>query len=180
MISKYRHHELSWIDLESPKDEEILCVIDEYPELEFIKEELDKKNDEHHIEVEYDAIFASINLPNDEASPKNKLTFAVNDKLILTIHDEPMEAIKKFAKELELDIYSKSERKIDNNKILFAHLLKNLYVHSENELAKNKLEIQNLKKKISKHNEKLKRGVILTTSLFAVIMLILIYAISSI
>ena len=88
--------------------------------------------------------------------------------------------IKKFAKELELDIYSKSERKIDNNKILFAHLLKNLYVHSENELAKNKLEIQNLKKKISKHNEKLKRGVILTTSLFAVIMLILIYAISSI
>jgi len=181
MISKYRHKELSWIDLESPKTEEIACVIDEYPKLEFIKDEFNKNNKDHRIEVGYDTIFASLNLTSENGSDRNdKLTFIINDDLILTIHDRPMEAIRKFAKELELDIYSKSDRKIENNRALFAHLLKNLYTHSENELTKNKIEMQNLKNKIAMHNKKLKKVVILTTSFFAVIMLILLYVISNI
>lgn len=177
MISKYRHKELAWIDLESPQKEEFIHVIDEYPKLEFIVNEFDKNIKDHRIELGDDIIFASVNL--SEVS-KDKLTFIISDELVLTIHDKPIEAMKGFAKELELDIYSNYEKKIENNKILFAHLLKNLYVYSEKELIKSKSEIQNLKNKVAKHNKKLQKILILTTSLFAVIILILLYVISNI
>lgn len=184
MISKYRNSGLTWIDLESPKEEEVLHVIEEYPILEFIKDELHKNDFNHRFEINDEMVFASLVFPELDNSldkkKNNKLTFVINDDLVLTAHDKPMEALKTFSKELELDTYSGEDSKIYNNKILFTHLLKNLYIHSEDELLKNKMEMINLKKKITKHNKKLKLVSILTASFFVAIILILSYVISNI
>ena len=40
MISKYSHKKLNWVDIESPKEEELLHVIEQYSVLSVIKEKI--------------------------------------------------------------------------------------------------------------------------------------------
>lgn len=145
MISKYNHKDLNWVDIESPTDGEIEHIIDEYSVPPNIKELLYSKNKADKFEMIYDFIYASID---------NKITFVVCDKFILSIHECPMPAFTTASKELEIDMVS--IEKINSNKVLFAHLLKNLFKNREIELSHSHKQIEKLKHQIIDRNKKIK------------------------
>lgn len=142
MISKYNHKELNWVDLESPKEEEIEHILDQYPIPKDIKDSILSRNTNDVINLSYDFIYISI---------LNKIIFVVNDNFVITIHDDPLEAFDKFSKEMELDLYG--EGKMNNHKLLFAHLLKNLYINLKNKQKLDEKEINELKKEIEGNNK---------------------------
>jgi len=173
MISKYNHKELIWIDLESPSEEEIFHIIEQYSIPLYIKEEIMLKTHEDRINLDNDFIFASLYFPQAEGSENrdNKLIFVVSNSFILTIHNEPMQALNIFSKEMELDIITEEKLKISNNKLLFAYLLKSLYINSQKQLVMNYIQIKSLKKQLLKKSKKAK----LLTWLFIISLIAIIF-----
>lgn len=145
MISKYNHKELNWIDIESGTKEEIEHIIEEYPVPLNVRELLYSKDKADKFEMIYDFIYASI---------ENKITFIVCDKFIISIHEDPMPAFTTSSKELEIDMVS--AEKINSNKILFAHLLKNLFKNREVELSSKSKQIEKFRNQILEKNKKIK------------------------
>ncbi len=146
MISKYNHKDLNWLDLEAATDNEIEHILSLYTVPLQIKEKLYDRNKEDKFEVIYDFIYVSI---------ENKITFIVNDSFVISIHDDPMPAFTTFSKEFEIDMVSIEN--INSNKILFAHLLKNLFKNREVELSHNHNLIEKLKKQIVEKNKSIKK-----------------------
>ena len=164
MISKYNHKELNWVDLKAPSKEELEHIFEEYPVPLNIKEKILTKNKEDQTEINYDFIYVSIG---------GRMIFIACDRFVLSIHSESTPAFDPFSNELELDIVNKEE--INNNKILFAHLLKNLFKYNEKELTANDSQIKKLKIKIDKYKKTIKK---LTT--FILLLLIIIFIIATI
>jgi Mg2+ and Co2+ transporter CorA len=182
MISKYRHNELNWVDLESPKEEELNYVLDEYSVPSYIREKIAERSTDDRMSLDYDYIFTSINYPETISgfNSNNKLVFIVNDGHIISIHDEPILALKELIKDIEMNINASEKLNLNNNKTLFAHLLKNLFASSQQKLVLNNAEIYEYKKEIYAKSKKIK---LLTTLLFVslgAIMLISIYVFSHI
>ena len=146
MISKYNHKELTWIDLESPSEEEIFHIIDEYSIPLYIKEEIILKTTEDRINLDNEYIFASLYFTQvlEDEKIENNLIFVVSNSYILTIHSKPMQTFDIFSKEMELDIITDENNKVNNNKLLFAYLLKSLYVNSQKQLSLNSIQIEKL------------------------------------
>ncbi len=143
MISKYIYKELNWIDLESPQEEELIHILEQYRIPSNIKDKILAKNLNETIDINDDSIVVFI---------KNSIIFIVNNNLVLTIHHKPIEAFDQFSKEMELDI--NGNKKISSHKLLFAYLLKNLYTSSQDQLINNENQIIKLKKKIKLNHRK--------------------------
>lgn len=146
MISKYNHKDLNWIDLESGTKEEINHIMEEYSIPSNIQEKLNGNDKEDRFEMNYDYIYASIN---------NKITFIVSDRFLISIHSDPILAFTTSSKELELDMVS--VEKINSNKVLFAHLLKNLFKNRETEISSYFNQVEKLKNKILIKNKIIKK-----------------------
>lgn len=158
MISKYSHRELNWVDIESPTEEEVAYILEEYTIPLFIKEEIARKPKEDIVRLDHGFIFAYLNPPQfplDE-NKDNRLIFIANDNFIIIIHDEPIQALGEFAKEVELDTITEERLETNDSRLLFAHLLKNLYINSQKQLVEKEIEIKNLKKQLIKNKEKLR------------------------
>ena len=170
MISKYSHKSLSWIDIEAPQEDEISHIVDLYSIPDYVKDEIILTSSEDRIRIDFGYIFASLEIPSALSSNiKNKIILVVSDNFVLTIHNEKIHGLNKFSKELELDIIV--EEKIVNNKLLFAHLLKNIYMGSYQQIADNSIKIKNLKNQIIQKNKKIKKltaFIILLTSLLII------------
>jgi Mg2+ and Co2+ transporter CorA len=167
MISKYSHKGLMWIDLESPSDEELSHIVDLHSIPSYIHENIKANTNENKIETKDDFLFMILNVPKvlGKEIIDNKIIFATNDNLVLTVHDNPIKAFNNFGKEMELDILVEANSKIKNNSLLFAHLLKNLYLHSETQLVESDSRVNFFKKQITKNKKKIKLYTILATIL---------------
>ena len=162
MISKYSNKKLNWIDLEAPSEEELSHIIEQQYIPDYIKEMIGSKSKEDRVNMDNDFIFASIG---------GKIILVASDNFILTIHNEKIQGLEKFGKEMELDILKEDKFKIDNNKLLFAHLLKSLFTNFQDELIDSELKIQGLRNQIilsNKKNKKLKTFIIILVILLII------------
>jgi len=167
MISKYNHKDLNWIDLESPRIEEIEHILEQYPIPSNIKERIVNEFGVDHVDVNFDYIYASI---------ANKYIFFVNDNFFLTIHTEPIKAFSEFSSEVELDVVG--NEKINNHKLLFAYLLKNIQINNHTEIENNHQyiesnlkHIENLNNILNKNKIKIKRQFYIIISLILLLII---------
>jgi hypothetical protein len=176
MISKYRHKEISWVILDSPTEEEIAYILEEWDIPSFIREDVTKENKEDIIRLEYGYIFAHLNLPNPpfEKNEKNRLIFIANSNFIIVIHDKPIQALNQFSKEMELDAIIDTEKRLGTNdsRLLFANLLKSLYINSEKQIVTDNARIKFLKKQLHDQNKKFRLLAVLSFLLLGAIILI--------
>jgi Mg2+ and Co2+ transporter CorA len=159
MISKYSHKGLNWIDLESLSNEsEIDHIIEQLSIPSHIEEKIKMKEGGEALHIDDDFIVVNIG---------NKMIFVVCDKYVLSIHDRPIQAFSEFSKEMEQDIIIEEKSKINNNILLFAHLVKNLYLNSEIQAVGKETEIKILKKALIQKSKKLKLFIFLSILLLA-------------
>jgi len=150
MISKYSHKTLNWIDLETPKNEEIEHVVDLYSIPENIKNKLISRQNDDILEIEYDHTYASIG---------NSVTILGTDNYVVSLHEDKIAGLDKFGKELELDIVT--GEKINSNRLLFAYLLKNLFVGQENQINDYKSKLVILLDEANKNHKRNKKLIII-------------------
>jgi len=152
MISKYSHKELTWIDLESPKEEEIIYIGEQYSIPLSIEEEMRIKNKDSKIKLNSGFISVAFDFPHilhkENKVFADKIIFIINDDFICTIHNRPLEAINEFLKNLEIDATIEEKLNIKDNGSLFFYLMKSLYVNSKEQLLENEEEIKKLENKV--------------------------------
>lgn len=152
MISKYSHNGLLWIDLESPTEEELVYLLEEYQIPIPIEEEIRSKTQKTKIKSTSGTIFASFYFPkiihNDNKITDNKIMFIVGEDIVLTIHDNKIDAISEFLNNLEMDSAILDKLKITNNGLLSFYLMKSLYVNLKEQLTINGLAVKELENKI--------------------------------
>jgi Mg2+ and Co2+ transporter CorA len=152
MISKYSHKSLIWIDLESPKEEEILYLLEQYSIPSSLEEEIRKKSSKQKVKISSDYIFLYLNFPKilhiENKVEENKIIFILHEDFIITIHDEQVDALGEFLNNLEMDTTIPEDLKITNNGLLFFYLIKSLYINLKEQLVVNNTEIKELENKI--------------------------------
>jgi magnesium transporter len=152
MISKYSHKELTWIDLEASSEEEILYIIEQYSIPLSIEDEIRTKNVESKTKLNNGYIFTSLYFPQisikENEVLNNKLIFIINNNFILTIHENPIEALSEFLKNLEIDTTLPEQLQIKHTDLLSYYLIKNLYLNLKEKLLLNNIEINKIEDSI--------------------------------
>ncbi len=176
MISKYKNKGLVWIDLTSPKEEEILYILEEYQIPENIKKEIYSPSREHNTFVENDTLCSIMRLPCFEGAENiDKIVFIKNENYVITIHDQPIISMEQFSNELELDMMIESESRIRTQELLFANLIRKMMTGLHDKILTKDMAISSLKKKVLSLNRRCRLSnvfnLILLISLITIILL---------
>ena len=138
MISKYTYKGLTWIDLESPTEEEIIHVMEECSIPVLIGEQLHTKTLQSKVELYPTFIYLILHFPQisrqNNSGLEQEIDFIVGKNFIITTHYEFIESIHEFSKTFEVDAILEKNLEVDNAGFLFFNLIKTLYIHSRRQL----------------------------------------------
>lgn len=138
MISKYTYKGLTWVDLESPTEEELLHIMEEYSIPVLVSEELHNRSPQSRVDLYPNFIYLIMHFPrishHRNKGVEQEIDFIVGNKFIITTHYEFIESLHEFSKTFEVDAILEKRIDVDHAGFLFYHLIKTLYVHSRYEL----------------------------------------------
>lgn len=157
MISKYTYRNLIWIDLESPTEEEVRHVIDNYniPDnlsQEMLDESIPSKVDLYPNFIHLILHFPQISTSSDKGVEK-EVDFIVGNNFMVTTHYEPVDSIKEFSKTFEKDTYDNNKKENKHAGIIFFDLIKDLYINSRRQLHTINLSLKDVENKIFEGKE---------------------------
>lgn len=140
MISKYKHKNITWIDIEKPTRNEIIDVVEEYkiPKLageELLTETLKSKVD--YFEKD-EVIYLVLHFPFFDKKEKivveKEIDFLVGKNFIITTHYQEIEPFNNFSNIFSDNSILDSNKIGDNPGFMLFYILKNLYKTLDNEL----------------------------------------------
>lgn len=140
MISKYKHKNITWIDIEKPTRNEILETVSEYsiPKAageELLTETLKSKVDFYGKE---EIIYLVLHFPffdkKEKIVTEKEIDFVIGKNFLVTAHYQEIEPFSSFGKIFENNESLDSNRIGENPGFLFFYILKNLYKALDNDL----------------------------------------------
>lgn len=158
MISKYNYKGLTWVDLESPTQDEIIHIIEEYSIPVMVGGQLHSKTPQSKIDLYPNFIYLILHFPRlghkKDKGHEQEIDFIVGNKFIITVHYEPIESLREFSKNFEIEAAMEKKMDIDHAGFLFYHLVKSLYTNSRNQLSDINILLRDTEKKIFEGKEK--------------------------
>ena len=152
MISKYTYKGLTWVDLESPTQEELDHIMDEYSIPSLLGEELTDKSLHAKVDVYSNFIYLILNFPKLSTQKtkgvEQEIDFIVGNNFIITVHYEFIDTLYEFAKRLEVELSLEKKIDVDHGGLIFFHIVKTLYMHSREELMGVNSQIKETEKSI--------------------------------
>ncbi len=152
MISKYTYKGLTWIDLESPTDDELTHVMEEYSITPTIREEMKNMSIQSKVDLYPNFIYLILHFPEisrkGNKSIEKEIDFIISNEFIVTIHYEPIDSLHEFSKKFEVDAILERRMDVDHAGFLFFHLMKSLYSNSRNQLSEVNIILKDIEKKI--------------------------------
>lgn len=138
MISRYTHHGLTWIDLESPAREEILHISEEFGLSKLVEEELFSSTLRSKVDLYDNYIYLILHFPvfNKKNKLRNdqELDFIIGKNFIITVRYEVIDPIHEFASLFENAEKLDQHKKISDIGVMFMEMMKQLYKTSFKEL----------------------------------------------
>ncbi len=157
MISKYKYKGLTWIDLESPTEDELLHVMEGYSIPLVVGEEMKNLSLQSKVDLYPNFIYIILHFPEIShgggKSVEKEIDFIVSNDFIITTHYEPIDSLHEFSKTFEVDAILEKRMDIDHAGFLFFHLVKSLYVHSRHQLYTINLLLKDVENKIFEGTE---------------------------
>ena len=152
MISKHKHKDLTWIDLESPSREDISMVAEEYGIDPLIEAELLKPSERAKVDLYPTFMYLMLHFPKYTASKQKEslqeIDFIIGTNFIITTHYESINALYDFSKAFETNTILKRFENLDNTGILLYIILKALYENMEREMETMSNMLREIEKKI--------------------------------
>lgn len=138
MLTRYRHKDVTWIDLESPTKEEIHKVMDEFSVHPTVAEELLMPTVKPKVDLYENFIYLILHFPAFRHTHKNQqnqeIDFIVGKDFIITTRYDTIDPLHKFSKVFETDsILDKSDIGTHAGFVFF-FMIKKLYKSLEHEL----------------------------------------------
>jgi len=138
MISKYTYKNLTWIDLESPTEEEIKHIMESHNIPLLVGQEMKIKSLHSKVDLYPNFIYLILHFPQishgKDRDLEKEIDFIISNDFIITTHYEFIDSLHEFSKTFEVDAILEKGADIDHAGFLFFHLIKTLYVHSRYQL----------------------------------------------
>ncbi|MDQ5883487.1 MAG: magnesium transporter [Patescibacteria group bacterium] len=140
MISKYKHKNITWIDIERPTRNEIIDTVEEYriPKLageELLTETLKSKVDYYE---KQELIYLVLHFPFFDKKEKivveKEIDFLIGKNFLITTHYQEIEPFNNFSKIFENNSILDGNKIGENPGFLLFYILKELYKTLDNEL----------------------------------------------
>lgn len=151
MISVYKYHGTTWIDLESPSPDELMHVVSEYQVPENLIEQLSTETLLSKVEDYKNMIYLILHFPrihNEKKMPDLEIDFILGKDFIITVHYEFSNAIYDFARNLEVDVMLEKENKSLHAGNLFYSIIMEAYRKSNHKLDDVYQMMENIKEQI--------------------------------
>lgn len=107
MISTYTYQDVTWIDLESPTEDELLHVLGEYNVPEVLLNDLMTETLLSRVDTYKEMLYLVLHFPrihNEKKMPDLEIDFIVGKNFLITVHYEFSNALHDFAKQLEVEV----------------------------------------------------------------------------
>lgn len=107
MISTYKYQDVTWIDLESPTEDELVHVLQEYQVPEVLLDALITETLLSHVDTYKEMLYLVLHFPrihNEKRMPDLEIDFVIGKNFIITVHYEFSNALHDFAKQLEIEV----------------------------------------------------------------------------
>ncbi|MEI6660312.1 MAG: CorA family divalent cation transporter [bacterium] len=157
MISKYTYKGLTWVDLESPTEDELAHIMEQYSVPTIVGEEMHSKSIQSKVELHPHFIYLILYFPHishkSNRSVEQEIDFIIGNDFIITTHYEFIDALHDFSKTFEVDTILDRGVEADHAGFLFFHLIKALYNHSRYQLNSVNTLLKNTEKKIFEGTE---------------------------
>lgn len=152
MISKYTYKGLTWTDLESPTEDEVLHVMESHSIPVLVGDEMKSKSLHSKVDLYPNFIYLILHFPqlshNDNRGVEQEIDFIIGSDFIITTHYEFIDSLHEFSKTFEVDAILEKKTDVDHAGFLFFHLLKSLYVHSRYQLNDVNIVLKDTERKI--------------------------------
>jgi len=138
MLNKYTFKELTWVDLESPTDEEVRSIVEEYKINPRIGEELRNPTHRSKMDAYKDTLFLVLHFPafkhSHNGNTNQEVDFILGKDFMITVHYDSIDTLHKFSKEFEVNTILEKNNFGDHAGHLFFFLLRKLYKSVSHEL----------------------------------------------
>jgi magnesium transporter len=131
MVSKHIYNNITWIDMQSPTQEEVLHLVNEYSIPSLVAEEFMSETVRSKVDLYDNLIYLILHFPvsrivNPEKT-EQEIDFVIGKDFLITIHYEHINSLHKFFKKFEKDnVFDKTEIATHAG-YLFCHVIKELY-----------------------------------------------------
>lgn len=159
MIARYRHKNLTWVDLESPTQEEALLIMEEFDINPIVTEELLLPTLKPKVDFHREYIYLILHFPALRHTHKNEqsnqeVDFIIGKNFLITTRYDTIDPLHKFSKVFEVNsILDKSDIG-DHAGYLFFYMIKKLYKALDHELDVIRDGLETIEKGIFDGDEK--------------------------
>jgi magnesium transporter len=134
MICTNKYRNLTWIDVESPTQNEITHLIEEYDIPEIAAKELLSKTVRSKVDLHHNTIYLILHFPKvhtkGDVSTEQEIDFLLGKDYVITVHYEKIRALSHCTHSFESHTVSNKNAIGDHAGFLFFYLIKELYKDS--------------------------------------------------
>ncbi len=138
MMTRYEHEGIVWIDLESPRREEVRDVMEEFDIDALIAEELLLPTTKPRVDARTDYCYLILHFPalrHSHKSREQEVDFIVGKKFIITTRYDTIDPLHKFSKIFEVNSVLDRQVMSEHAGYIFFYMLKRLYGAVEHEIS---------------------------------------------
>lgn len=157
MVKKYKYKKLTWIDVESPTNEEVRTLMGEYNIHPLAAEELLLPTTKSTVDVYGDHIYLSLHFPawkHTHREVLQEIDFIIGKDYVLTTRYDSIDALHKFAKVFEVNSILEKSDMGKHAICVFFRLIETLYGSLNHELEFMSDVLTDIEKKVFNGEEK--------------------------
>ncbi len=152
MVNRHKYKNIDWIDLESPKEEDILPLVAEFSLHPLVVDELQRPSERARVDPYGKYMYMIFHFPGykrgNDKDASLEIDFILGKNFIITSHYEPIDLFLEASKALETkSILDKFENET-NSEVVFHHIMRALYQHLGRELDHIKKDLAAVEKEI--------------------------------
>ena len=157
MIERRKHNDIAWVNLESPTEDEVRQIIEEYSIHPHIGQELLSPSVKPKVDLYKDSIYLILHFPAAKHSfsidSTQEIDFVVGKDFLITVHYDTIDPIHKFAKEFETESII-NRNGFEHAGYVLYYILKKLYKALEHELEYVQSSLREIESKIFEGQER--------------------------
>lgn len=158
MISRYTYKDLIWVDLQSPTQEEVRGLMEEFSIHPLAAEELHAPTLRPKVDLYPDFIYLILHFPiishKHEGGEDQEIDFIVGKKFLITTHYDLVDSLHEFSKVFEVNSILERSNIGDHAGFILFHIMKDLYKMLDRELDHIDHDFGDIEAKIFAGNER--------------------------
>lgn len=158
MISRYTYKDLVWVDVQSPTQDEVRALMEEFSIHPLVADELLGPTLRPKVDFYPDFIYLILHFPaishKHDGGEDQEIDFIVGKKFIITAHYGLIDQLHEFSKVFEVNSILDKANMGDHAGFILFYILKDMYKYLDNELDHISHDFNEIQAKIFKGNER--------------------------